>query len=95
VQLSALTPIGPVRVAVGYNRYARPAGALYYENSSALNGALPCVSPQNTLPVQAVVQGTDTVLVQKSGSCPATFHPAGRNSFRSRLTFNLAIGQAF
>ena len=97
VQLSALTPIGPVRVAVGYNPYQRPSGSIYYENSSALNGALPCVSPGNTLPVtpDTTTGAAPGALVQAPGACPATFAPAHRTSLRSRLTFNLAIGQAF
>jgi hypothetical protein len=33
-------------------------------------------------------------LVQNEGQCPASFLPAAGN-FRSRLTFGLAIGQAF
>ncbi len=91
VQVAALTPVGPVRLVVGYNPYQRPSGPLYYENSSAAGGTLPCVSPGNTLPVQRDSTG---VLVQQ-GKCPATFQPARTTSFRSRLTFGLAIGQAF
>jgi outer membrane protein insertion porin family/translocation and assembly module TamA len=87
IQVAALTPIGPVRLVVGYNSYPLPKGPIYYENSSSLNGTLPCVSPGNTLPV---VGG-----VQSSGSCPATFKPAQSSSFGSKLTFGLAIGQAF
>jgi len=69
IQAAALTPIGPVRVVVGYNPYQRPAGPLYYENAAVLGGNLPLVKP--------------------------SFQPAARTSLRSRLTFGLAIGQAF
>jgi len=31
IQVTAFSPVGPVRVAVGYNPYRRPAGPLYYE----------------------------------------------------------------
>jgi hypothetical protein len=34
-------------------------------------------------------------LIQSEGHCPAVFTPNSSNSFRSRLTFGLAIGQAF
>jgi outer membrane protein insertion porin family/translocation and assembly module TamA len=92
VQVAALTPIGPVRVVVGYNPYRRPAGPLYYENTAAAGGALPCVSPGNDLPVTETADGT---LVQAEGRCSATYRPAPNRSFRSRLTLSLAIGQAF
>jgi len=86
LQTAALTPVGPVRLVVGYNPYNRPAGPLYYENTAAQGGSLPCVSPGNRIPVSDTTTST---------SCPATFQPAKHSSFRSRLTFSLAIGQAF
>lgn len=92
VQLAALTPVGPARVVVGYNPYRRPAGPIYYENTAAQGGALPCVSPRNTLPVTADSAGR---LLQTEGRCDASFQPSANKSFRSRLTFGLAIGQAF
>jgi outer membrane protein assembly factor BamA len=92
-QVAAFTPIGPVRVIVGYNPYRRPAGPVYFENSIANGGALPCVSPGNTIPV---VRDSETgELRQLEGVCPSNFQPTARKSLRSRLTFNLAIGQAF
>jgi outer membrane protein assembly factor BamA len=92
VQVAALTPIGPVRLAVGYDPYPSLPGSIYYESSSAINGALPCVSPNNRL---LVTQHSTKTLVQAAGVCPATFHPAINTSFWSRLTLNLAIGQSF
>lgn len=91
IQLAAFTPIGPVRVLVGYNPYDRPSGPIYYETPSAQGGALPCVSPGNTIPVHDVNQR----LEQEAQPCPATFKPEPNRSFRSRLQFSLAIGQAF
>ena len=99
VQAAALTPVGPVRLVVGYNGYKPQKGAIYYENSSSLNGGLPCVSPNNTIPVVRVSDGTTAgTLVQTNapgGACPATFQPSDRSSFWSKLTFGLAIGQSF
>lgn len=92
VQVAALTPVGPARIVVGYNPYRRPAGPIYYENTAQQGGSLPCVSPHNTLPVTLNTTGS---LVQAEGRCDASFQPAPNNSFRSRLTFGLAIGQAF
>jgi outer membrane protein insertion porin family/translocation and assembly module TamA len=103
IQLTALSPVGPVRLVVGYNPYNRPPGPIYYEvprlvgvvdGFTAQVGALPCVSPNNRLPVHRA-DPTSNVLVQSEGRCPASFIPTSNTSFRSRLTFGLAIGQAF
>jgi outer membrane protein insertion porin family/translocation and assembly module TamA len=96
VQVTAFSPVGPIRVAVGYNPYRRPAGPLYYEATSE-GGELVCVSPGNTLPV-TITPATPTsgiIIRQQSGNCPSSFQPAKDNSLRSRLTFSFAIGQAF
>ena len=102
VQLTAFSPVGPVRFVVGYNPYDRPAGPLYYEvpggaptdELGSPAGSLPCLSfnPANPLLVHRDDEG---VLRQNEGVCPGTFRPRTSNSFGSRLTFSLAIGQAF
>ncbi len=103
IQLTALSPVGPVRLVVGYNPYKRPAGPIYYEVPRVVGpsdvlgadvGSLPCVSPGNGLVVHRL-EPDGNVLVQSEGRCVATFVPGGSNSLRSRLTFGLAIGQAF
>jgi outer membrane protein insertion porin family len=94
-QLGAFTPVGPVRIVVGYNPYRRPAGPLYFEANRQEGGGLPCVSPGNRLKVHATTEAGQTVLVQEEGGCPSTFRPPADASFRSRLTLSLAIGQAF
>ncbi len=87
------TPVGPVRLDVGYNPYDRPAGSAFVLGGSP-GGEQPlyCVSPGNALPVTE--RGALPPL-QAEGACPATFAPAGGRSFLRRLTFQLAIGQAF
>jgi outer membrane protein insertion porin family/translocation and assembly module TamA len=98
-QLTAFTPVGPVRFVIGYNPYRRPRGPLYYEvpGTSPFDefgtpaGSLPCVSPGNIIPVHRSDEG----LKQNEDRCPATFTPRSNNSFGNRLTFSLAIGQAF
>jgi hypothetical protein len=104
IQLTAFSPVGPVRIVIGYNPYRRPAGPLYYEVPTGSAdaggppaGSLPCVSPGNLLPVHLVTDPVTNVshLIQSEGHCPAVFTPKSSNSFRSRLTFGLAIGQAF
>ncbi|MDQ6689876.1 MAG: BamA/TamA family outer membrane protein [Gemmatimonadota bacterium] len=100
VQVTAFSPVGPVRVAVGYNPYRRPTGPLYYEATTAGGAPLLCVSPNNTLPTHFFpkdpVTGAPARITQDLASgCPATYQPAQDNRLRSKLTFSFAIGQAF
>jgi len=94
IQLTAFSPVGPIRAAIGYNPYSRPEGPLYYE-ATREGGQLVCVSPGNTLPTTVTTTPEGRVINQSSGNCPSTFKPAPETSFRSRLTFSFAIGQAF
>jgi hypothetical protein len=100
VQVTAFSPVGPVRAAIGYNPYRRPAGPLYYEATDK-GGELLCVSPGNQLPTHfnPGTQPGSQIITQDPAtstlSCPASFEPPKVNSFRSRLTFSFAIGQAF
>jgi outer membrane protein insertion porin family/translocation and assembly module TamA len=99
MQMTAFTPVGPVRFVIGYNPYQRPSGPLYYEVPSGTPfdefgtpaGSLPCVSPTNRLAVHLADDG----LKQNEGRCDATFTPRANKSVLRRLTFSLAIGQAF
>jgi outer membrane protein insertion porin family/translocation and assembly module TamA len=100
IQLTAFSPVGPVRAAIGYNPYRRPAGPLYFEATNAGGAPLLCVSSSNELPTHFSppdpVTGVVTIAqVIPQAGCPATFQPAKDNRFRSRLTFSFAIGQAF
>jgi outer membrane protein insertion porin family len=102
IQMTAFTPVGPVRIAVGYNPYQRPRGPIYSEATKYAGAPLLCVSPNNFLPthfspvdpetgLQTVTQEVPTGFA----SCPATFQPAVDNRFLQKLTFSFAIGQAF
>jgi outer membrane protein insertion porin family len=95
IQLGGTSPVGLIRMVIGYNPYARPRGPIYHEQTAAEGGGLPCVSPFNMLRVSSRETETGTVLVQEEGRCPATFLPGQRRDFRDRLTFSFAIGQAF
>jgi outer membrane protein insertion porin family/translocation and assembly module TamA len=100
VQVTAFSPVGPVRAAIGYNPYRRPAGPLYFEATNS-GGELLCVSPGNQLPTHfnPGTQPGSQIITQDPAtgtlSCPASFEPPKVNTFRSRLTFSFAIGQAF
>ena len=100
IQVTAFSPVGPVRVAIGYNPYQRPKGPLYYEGMEFGGAPLLCVSPNNDLPTHFSQRDpvTDLITVTQEvppNGCPATYQPAKQNSFRSKLTFSFAIGQAF
>ena len=100
IQVTAFSPVGPVRIAVGYNPYQRPKGPIYYEGTQFGGAPLLCVSPNNDLPTHFSDPDpvTDVVTVTQevsAGGCPASYQPAKDNSFRSKLTFSFAIGQAF
>ncbi|MDB4869284.1 MAG: surface antigen [Gemmatimonadales bacterium] len=102
IQMTAFSPVGPVRFAVGYNPYRRPTGPLYYEATSANYAGAPllCVSPGNDVRTHfsAPDPKTNAVTITQditAGGCPATYQPRQDNSFRSKLTFSFAIGQAF
>jgi hypothetical protein len=90
VGLRIFTPVGPVRVDVGYNAYRRPLGPAYITD---LSGNLICVSPDNTLRVR-VVPGEAPRQIDE-GDCPATYAPRRASSFWNRLTFQFSIGQPF
>ena len=99
IQLTAFSPVGPVRLAVGYNPYQRPKGPIYYEATELADAPLLCVSPLNFIPTHFEYDPKDptkiTKITQNTAICPATYQPAKDNSLRSKLTFSFAIGQAF
>jgi outer membrane protein insertion porin family/translocation and assembly module TamA len=92
------SPVGPIRLDVGYNPYALAKGVAYYD--APLSGPLAplyCVSPGNTHPIVDGSLGAGTVPVQDQtrGRCDATFQPERGGSLLRRLTLNFSIGQAF
>jgi outer membrane protein assembly factor BamA len=102
VGVRVFTPIGPVRVDIGYNPYQAPSGPAFFSAQQRVGGeverALYCTSPGNRLAVTpglTLPGGTSALPVQAAGACPATFQPPRRATFLSRLTFNFSIGQAF
>lgn len=91
VGLRVFTPVGPIRVDVGYNPYRRPAGPAYITDPS---GNLICVSPGNTLRVRVAEDGNPAQQIDE-GDCPATYVPSFGTKFWNRLTFQFSIGQPF
>jgi outer membrane protein insertion porin family len=101
IQLTAFSPVGPVRLAIGYNPYQRPRGPIYYEETTFADAPLLCVSPNNFIPTHFFYDNPGsptevTKITQDQGfACPGTYQPARETSLRSKLTFSFAIGQAF
>lgn len=93
------SPVGPIRVDIGYNPYARSPGVAYHAyRGSDPGGVAPlyCVSPGNTRPVRPgdpPIQ--DEVVDGVARPCPASFAPPIPGSWLRRLTFNFSIGPAF
>jgi outer membrane protein assembly factor BamA len=102
IQITAFSPVGPVRVAVGYNPYQRPKGPIYFEGTQFGGAPLLCVSPNNDLPTHFSPPDQETGVVTVTQEippgippCRATYQPPVDNRFFSKLTFSFAIGQAF
>lgn len=88
------TPVGPIRVDVGYNGYRRQPGPAYLTSVGSGSGNLLCVSPGNDLRVLKLPGGGYERQVDE-GDCPASYEPRRGASFLSRLTFQFSIGQPF
>ncbi len=100
--IRAFTPVGPIRVDIGYNPYALPTGAAYFNALNVVPNHVPlyCVSPDNTIPVHTssiVFEGkTYEIPEQTPGfSCPVTYRPEQPAGLFHQLVFNISIGQAF
>lgn len=87
------SPVGPIRVDVGYNPYQRPAGPAYVAPSLDAGGLI-CVSPGNNLRVRKATSTAPARQVDE-GDCPASYAPRRGASFWNRLTFQFSIGQPF
>ena len=93
--IRVFTPVGPFQANVGYNPFARPSGAIYYDQVPNAQGFAPlyCVSPGNRIPAVQNAAGDPEQL--SGSSCPATFRPAQSRTFLSRLTVTFSIGPDF
>ncbi len=95
IGVRVFTPVGPFQANVGYNPFARPPGAIYFDQAPNAAGFAPlyCVTPGNRI---VAVRGRSGEFEQPSGSaCPATFQPGQSRTFLSRLTFTFSIGPDF
>jgi outer membrane protein assembly factor BamA len=92
--IRAITPVGPVQVNVGYNRYNRERGAVYY-NPNVFT--LACASPGNAIQYRRVDDTFDNGPLVQVGSdeCPLSYDPPSRQRWYQRLTFTFSIGPDF
>lgn len=90
------TPVGPIQLNVAYNPFAEPAGAIYYDapvDKETGIAPLYCVTPGNRIP--AVKNASGVYEQDPTLACPATFQPAQKKTFLSRLTLSFSIGPDF
>ena len=94
------SPVGPIRVDVGYNPYARSRGVAYQAYRGVDDSGIAplyCVSPGNTRPIDfSTSPPTQAEVVDNvARPCSPTFAPLEPSSWLRRLTFNFSIGPAF
>jgi outer membrane protein assembly factor BamA len=96
------SPIGVVRLDLGYNNYPQRRGAAYFTELPNVEGKrqLLCVSPGNGIPAKETSFFAGGELVKRIeqadySSCRGEYLPARNRGFLGPLTFFFAIGQAF
>jgi outer membrane protein insertion porin family/translocation and assembly module TamA len=97
VGLRVFTPVGPFQANVGYNPFAQPPGAIYFDASAAPPAGLAplslyCVTPGNAIPAVPNAAGQ---YEQVAGARCNDFTPPRKSTFLSRLTFTFSIGPDF
>jgi outer membrane protein insertion porin family/translocation and assembly module TamA len=94
------SPVGPIRLDIGYNPYDPTFGSAFFDAPRRSNGApLYCVSPGNALPVTGWTPdknpATNPVQANPARGCPSSYQPPKITSFFQRLSLQASIGQAF
>ena len=103
IGVQAFTPIGPVRLDVGYNPTQRPFGPAYYavppssisRTSHQAQAPVLCVSPGNTGLIATDTTGVPVQTFPPKTGCPASYQPALQHGFFNHLSLNFSIGEAF
>jgi len=101
VGIRLASPVGPIRLDVGFNPYQRQGGAAYWDAPAQAGEApLYCISPGNGLPVTGWHKGgyaenEKPAQQAPTKECLTSYQPAKSSSFWQRLSFQASIGQAF
>ena len=96
------SPVGPIRLDVGFNPYNREGGAAYFDAQPGSDRRAPlfCISPENSLPVvgwrpDRTPDDPQPVQANPARGCPTSFTHAQGGGFFRRLSLHASIGQAF
>ncbi|MES3034491.1 MAG: BamA/TamA family outer membrane protein [Gemmatimonadota bacterium] len=97
------SPVGVIRLDLGYNNYPPRSGAAYFNDLPRANGtqALLCVSPGNTIVAREITENDAdgrpvTRVVQDAyAQCLGSYAPRRNRGALGPFTFFFAIGQAF
>jgi outer membrane protein insertion porin family/translocation and assembly module TamA len=102
LSLRYYSPVGPIQLNAGYNRYPPRRGAAYFlappnflapENTTTNRAPLICVTPRGVAPL--IVTQRNGELVQDVAACPSVFVPGQPSNFFKHLTLSLSIGTDF
>jgi outer membrane protein insertion porin family len=97
VAFRASSPVGPIQLNVGYNRYPPRPGAAYFPvpvNLQNNQAPLLCVTPAGVAPL-VVTRRANGQLFQDISSCPSAYAPPPATGFLGRLAFTLSISSDF
>ena len=90
--LRVFTPVGPVQVNAGYNRYQQGQGPVYYNPNVSI---LACATPGNTLTYRQGASTGGRFEPESNTPCPQGFTPPPRTRLLQKLTFTFSIGSDF
>jgi len=96
VSVRYFSPIGPIQVNVGYNRYGSRAGQAFFAapvNPTTNKAPLICVTAPGAAPL--VVTSHNGDLTQDIAACPNSYAPKQSSNFFKRLTLTLSINADF
>lgn len=91
------SPVGPIQVNLGYNRYDAVQGVAYYTvpatTAAAQRRPLLCVTPQGEAPV--VIDLSTSATSAPVVNCSNAYRPPGQAGFFRRINLTLSIGTDF
>lgn len=98
VSVRYFSPVGPIQMNVGYNRYDPQRGAAYFSapvDVQSNRAPLICVTSPGETPLVVTRHANGELVQENIQSCPASFTPPRPSTFFKRLTFTFSIGTDF